>query len=559
MWTDRFTLQKGYVFYERLNDSNQHNPAPWKALYDKTKIELDALQEAQITLKWSQIAQFLENMGQNEQQKEREMLNKLYGQAYTAPIDIKAYPEYIETLNDCIGLKEYFKPLIQLLRNSTTKKTRVPLPFSYFESYLGSSLHECMVETLKTDKAQECLYDGDIGELTKLLEKDVDRAINLAIEKINKQEVKMTDDEDDPGIQLWNFIKKGYEKLNDVQSSVFKQTIKSQYHLDEIPKRVAKWRFENANKRITKRSGFRTSVINTTLASGERAARSAAGYMHETLQMIFDSAHNNNGTLTFTNTAKIDSFRIVHGEVDVDFDELAKEFYNATEGSGSLKEMSENLIRFYDERLRDLPDTFVIYESAKAYSLSNEKFEFDAHGQRSLLDISEQIELATDNQYKGKDLIYILNQTIPGAMGQHNARTIDMQVKRMIIMGMAYTLFDDWTSIGQVSDNSIHMFDLDGVKVPLSYLCLGAANIIREISNAPLSFYRVSLSRPTGILYPSAQKSTDEINNSRNQDGKVTVNLIDLWNKQRDAAAKNITFQAHFLKEFKRLVMQFKV
>jgi hypothetical protein len=66
---------------------------------------------------------------------------------------------------------------------------------------------------------------------------------------------------------------------------------------------------------------------------------------------------------------------------------------------------------------------------------------------------------------------------------------------------MAYLLFDDWYEIGTgitSPANSIHLFSLDGLQIPLSYFLNALADAM--ISLKPEDIIRVSVKLPS-IIY----------------------------------------------------------
>ena len=87
----------------------------------------------------------------------------------------------------------------------------------------------------------------------------------------------------------------------------------------------------------------------------------------------------------------------------------------------------------------------------------------------------------------------------------------------MIIENIMAAMFDDvkFQGINSNDERVIHMLNLNGVQIPLSYYCLSLADAIRqsliEKSSSHISDYvSVSISTPKNILYPVKINSTKE-------------------------------------------------
>jgi len=73
------------------------------------------------------------------------------------------------------------------------------------------------------------------------------------------------------------------------------------------------------------------------------------------------------------------------------------------------------------------------------------------------------------------NLIKIALNAIPGAYLESEETYINSILKLEIAHCLAYLLFDDWVSFSsEVSNdkNAIHIFSLEGMEVPLSYLLI---------------------------------------------------------------------------------------
>lgn len=58
---------------------------------------------------------------------------------------------YIKKINELIGISKDFQLLLsELQKVDGTKGERAPLPFSYFESYLGTTLNRMLTAYIKS-------------------------------------------------------------------------------------------------------------------------------------------------------------------------------------------------------------------------------------------------------------------------------------------------------------------------------------------------------------------------------------------------------------------------
>ena len=108
---------------------------------------------------------------------------------------------------------------------------------------------------------------------------------------------------------------------------------------------------------------------------------------------------------------------------------------------------------------------------------------------------------------------------------------------------MANFMFDDWTNIGVTTNNAIHIFSLDEVKIPLSYLLIATGKAMLNTISDPTSYFKVSFSVPNEIKYPE-----------KIQDFDVNIGMIGYWDEQRQIARKNSSFSIRFLSNFKTLI-----
>lgn len=543
-------LKNGYVFYDRLkNDAQGKRTGLWKKIYSQAVNDINSINVSRKNLTWGAVADYLTVIGNNEQEKERRLLSQLFGAGMNQKIEFEDYPAYIGAINTLVGMGKKYGVYLKNLKKSFKSKSRAPLPFSYFESYLTSAISEVYRNFLYTREAENIMIYGTPQQLQDELDKRLIDGIKLAIKKVSEQSVKIDDEE----LKLWSFIADSFNSLFysggelNPQGRQLINLIISSYGLNNISSQIANWRFrlmESGSKLKTTRG--LSNQIKSAMNIGEMKGRSVAGFLQEYVAQMIpkDITVNESGAVLQSNIAKTDSVSLFSLDTTIDLQQQADALNEYTQASKSLNDFSNKITKFYEDYLKKLEEVFIVYRSTKAYSF------FDNRGlsggvTRRVADIGEVI--GDVGGVNGKDLANLLYQTIPGAIAADNSASIREDVTKLITAGMANTLFDDWYTIGEASSNSIHMFDINAVQIPLSYLCLGAARAIQSVEKAPTTFFKVTFNMPKNIMYPHPEDSTAELNGT-------DMTIYDLWNKQAKEAYNNSTFRVEFMRNFKSLI-----
>ena len=107
---------------------------------------------------------------------------------------------------------------------------------------------------------------------------------------------------------------------------------------------------------------------------------------------------------------------------------------------------------------------------------------------------------------------------------------------------IAYFLFDDFDTIGlpQPSGTSIHIFNLDGILVPMSFFLWLLAEAIEKGTRNPHDIVKAQIN--SGII-----KWTEE----------QSVYTKEMWVEQKNDALNNITISVSFLQDFKNIMKEF--
>ena len=199
---------------------------------------------------------------------------------------------------------------------------------------------------------------------------------------------------------------------------------------------------------------------------------------------------------------------------------------------------------FYNNTLSKLDKSFIVYESAKSYSLTG----LDSRGFGNTGSFDELINIANQigKREQIDNLLKAFRNTIDGTIGSNRREEIKEKIRFTLSEAIAYFLFDDWKQIGESNNNSIHMFSLDGVLVPLSYLLIAAGKAMQETEKNSSSFFKLSLTTPKEIKYPTPLTSEEVGENS----------IFHFWDIQREEASQNSKYSISFIKNFTKLISQ---
>lgn len=186
-----------------------------------------------------------------------------------------------------------------------------------------------------------------------------------------------------------------------------------------------------------------------------------------------------------------------------------------------------NAIKNFQKELQGVsPDDFIIYSSAKNY-LQRGSFEgFSAGAPVSVKSMNEVMLL------DGRKNLALALQTAKGAIGENDRE----EIKTIILQDLAYYLFDDFDTIGvgltANSATTLHIFNLDGIYVPLSVLLYKLGRAVSSVQQSPSSFVSAKISAPNILENAS-------------------------WEEQRESAMNETKISMHFAKDFFDMIKKF--
>lgn len=538
-------LNGNYVYYQRLRTDGYY-----PGLADAVNIRQSLQVKEASNLEF--IASFFENAAASELQKELDLLIKKFGSSISGSYENENFAkELITAINECLGIKKVFERNLALIKESRGQKNVMSFFPTYFQKVWERHSDEIFKDTAALFINSNNLVPGDAlaeaidKRLPDLVREAIIDMFNAKVESGIKQN---RDNYADAYKELAEAVQKNTDSSNEFVQSFIKN-----YHLSEF--------VEMMRQSIQDAAGFKSSLSKDFHIKSQMAQRGgmtmedfrtfAFNFVGEGLSAVHGSDSMKvkvEGMSTGSTKMKPDSI----GVVDIPINIISDWVQNNSFGT---REKDTAAILKLQESLKQFDDGFITYVNAKNYTL-NENFKngtvrsdgtvqlpgFSAGSMISL----QNFQAAADNlNVNYKDLVDICLQLIPGAIGENMIEETKLALTRAI----ASALFDDFNVVGSVEQTgakSVHLLDLNGVLMPISfYFHLLSEAFGRTASFKVQDLISVQISTPDSILYP---ESTAE---ERKGGGP------ERWNRQSVDAMTKIKIGYHFLAAFKEIMQTF--
>ena len=519
------SLSQLYVFYERLNtEFNGKN----KQLYDNVNSSLDKIRNEY--RENFRIVTNLRSMSKNELNKELSLLKNIF----QVPLDIDfervgAAKELIDTLNNYMNLKAVYQRSLSLLNKDSVHLSVAQYFPSYFNTVWNNDsqavIDEIIQKTTTRNKKEEIIKVAD-EVLTKELPKMVEKAIT---NMLNSNEVSKVEDD-----KAYSELLAGINKVYGKDS--FSTQLYNLYNLDELKQALLK-SLENNSKK-TRQSSLQKVKIDGIV---NRAFFQNGGISLEYLENLtaneiisklkgMKNATVNMGGAVHTGATGMKADNIVVFNIDPN---LVQETIETTERVS--RERNYRMIKDLGKKINNVNDGFIVYSSAKNYSL-NENFHGFSSGNK--LTLGQFQNLLSHVQENINTFVGGILQTMSGAIGEE----MKSDFQDWIAEDIAYFLFDDFETVGlpQTSGTSLHIFNLDGILVPLSFFLWLLADAIEKGTRNPHDIVKAQIN--SGTI-----KWTEE----------QSVYTKEMWVEQKNDALNNITISVSFLQDFKNIMKEF--
>lgn len=525
-----YSIKNGHIFYENLKDSRM----PWLSLYKKGKNEFDSIPLLNFKND-DQIGQELISLGEQELEKESSLIRNVLGGS-TPRLGPEDYKLFISKFNEILISKKNYEKMLLLLNNAIKsgagEGSRSPMISSYFTSYLEKHLS---IQITNFNRLKTVDINTDFLLWKERLEEYINRAIDNAIVEMLSAKEKFLDNE-----QIWIQLLDFYRSSQSLQKS-FRNMIYTNLNLSSLINLAQK-------SKTDKKSGYTSrKEIRTTLKMNEQKARSVGGYVQEYISSMFNGINvslsdKGNTRVLSNNVAKTDQVTLVSFNGEINTNQLLEQLDEEMFQTDSLKRTRKILQDFYDRNLSKVNNSFIIYTSTKSYSLSDGFRGFHAGGAQPVSTLVETFEEIGISAEHTREFLCKLSNTMNGAIGSNSREKVKQELSQAISEAIAYLLFDDWSTLGNLymGAEAIHVFSLDGIMVPLSYLLINLGKAMIDTSHDMKNFVKASIRMPS-IKY-------------ENQHAKTWEEIQAWWEDQAEEAKKEIKYSVTFLSNFKNLI-----
>lgn len=534
-----FSWDEGYVFYQSLSEPGRR--AIWHKVYQSA---MSSFKGARVNLghipSSKEVSAQLKTLGHLEQNKERAILEQILGCPLGKANTVQDYSDIIKGINILYRHQPEFKALLTQIEQGRTKnrnKERGFSAFSFFDSYFVTAFGEEII----AHKNDPILYNAIINQdeeawTQRLLSDDIaGRAIDKAIAKISESTDVINQEE----YHLWTTVARLLEEVNAELNANFKAIVRSRLPLEAAAREaftVAK-QLDDGKITVKGTTGKLRSVISAK--NRELENRRLAGFLDELFTGMDVVLDFNGQTTSYSATSihpkstmmKTDNITVFSTDVGADAEKIAKLMRNVSPISleGAARQF-ETIV----DRMANLKDSFFVMESAKVYSMSNFRG-FAGGGARPVSQLPEYLS-RMGAHVDAFDFVQTILNSAPGTIGEGERETIRDEVSHLISAHIAQFLFDDWTGIGNSISNVIHVFSLDNVYIPLSFLLIGLGNAFETTSRE--EYAKISFSYPK-LLHTPKIKDTE---------------VLTAWDEERRHAYEKTTFTVRFLANFKTIV-----
>lgn len=515
-----------FVYYERLKSEFDGKN---RSLYDNVNSSLNSIrseyrENTRISLK-------LQTMSKNELAKELSLLKNVF----SAPLDINfnkpgEAKKLIDTLNNYMNLKEVYKRSLSLLSKDKTHLSVAQYFPSYFQTVWNNEIDN-VIKQIADAVGKKRKTETIIRIADEILSKELERMVKEAINNmLNSNEVANKEDE-----KAYSALIDGIDRAYGRES--FSAQLYNLYHLDELKQSLLAT-IENNSKKIWRSSLQKINAKEIVAKNYYRDGGVSLEYLenltiNEIIKGLKDlkNVRFTTGGAIHTGATGMKADNIIVFGIDPSI--IEKVIENSEKGT---REKNYQLVKALGEKISNIDDSFIVYSNAKNYSLS-ENFRGFSGG--ASISLEKYRSLMSKIEQKNPDtFIGGIMQTLRGAIGDD----MRFDFQNWIAEDIAYFLFDDFDTIGlpQGSGTSIHIFNLDGILVPLSFFLWLMAEAVEKGTRNPHNIIK-------------AQIDSGEIEWKEEQSAYTK----EMWIDQRERALKQVSIGVTFLQDFKDIMKEF--
>ena len=191
----------------------------------------------------------------------------------------------------------------------------------------------------------------------------------------------------------------------------------------------------------------------------------------------------------------------------------------------------ENVVNIFSNlgtQLDKVKDGFIVYVNDKNYTLNDNFMRrggMSAGASWSLRQVQGLLGGIVGNI---DQVVYNILQNGKGAIKEGDTSN----TSQVLAEGIAYYLFDDYTTIGNPGGNAIHVMGLQGMLIPLSAFLYALGSALNSIEVAPSAYVKVNIS-------PNAVNDSNEASY-----------FMPNWIRQYNESMDNTKISIHFMENF---------
>lgn len=517
------SLSDLYVFYDRLKDDGDKQKLLWNNINSALGKISSAYEDS------TRIVNTLDSMASSELQKELNLLQSVFKVKLVIDFnEAGAAKKLIDTINSYMNLKEVYDRNIQRIVSNETQISIAQLFDKYF-----STVWNANKQRIGEDLNKKIFSNPEITAVQaadEILTKELPLLVKEAVTNMFESNAfKGANDENSQAyaelIDTINNTQGGNEYLNQLYNL---------YHLDEFKAAILDV-VKNSSAKAKKAAIKKINSSNTVSKNRYQDGGISLEYLENLItNKIIESIKKNNniqvGGSVHSGATRMKADNIIVFNIDPSIVDQAIE----NDVSGTRKKNVE-LIKSLGKELSNIKDGFIVYSSAKNYSLTKDFISRGFSG-GSAISINTFKDVIGNMQPNIDTFIGGMLQTMQGAVGEG----MKIEYQQWIAEDIAFLLFDDFdiSDIPKTTTQAIHIFDLDGILLPLSYFLWLLARSIGE-----------GLENPNKIL-----KSTINLGSIIYPTGPYTKMM---WEEQKEQALNTNAISIHFLTNFTDIIKKY--
>lgn len=537
-------LASKFVFYDQLKN---YDPGTiQRSLYESaiaTGEAVLALNKPESRAEF--IASNLRAQARNEAQKDIKLLNTYFGGNYSLDdvYDKQFGKELTIALNEALNLKDIFQRNYDRIVNEKGDGRAAKVTISsVMESYVITEIRNSWPTICNHILNRLAESNGEYS-IAKAVEEEfnspyIEKVVGRALDKALASPT-WTGGTDNPFKELVDYLNTHQDRRNYIIAKMWQYL-----GIDKLKQNMIE-NITNSEQLKNFKNSRKNSKVNLTTSIKGGVQQ---GLMAEALSQVISEASIklNTGNSKFT-TEQVGSIGakpdVVVGfqlNVDTITGIMTNDRFN-----GADREMNRKRFIEVNEHLKRLNKGMIIYSNVKDYALGQNfkrRGGFSTGGDMKLDTYANIMKKTKASEFVGA----IANAMDEAVFGDEKHR---QAILEMITQDMANFLFDDVFTVGkEMTDGAtaIHLMNLDGVYIPVSYLLLLLAEAFEQEDKKNYRDIFYPTIRYTKILYPHGGEGHEG-------DNKWTY---DDWLKQRDDALNKITIGATFARSFVDIVKE---